>query len=135
MWLESAVIALVVLQAMSMGLLWQQRRRFKRRVSRKSHETGSVPALMIVNALNAIDHRLSLLEARKPQTETPRRSLDVSVSPISMARSASLHSSVSHYELAQQLAREGSDVDELIERCGLSRNEAELVLRLYARRA
>jgi hypothetical protein len=50
--------------------------------------------------------------------------------PVSHARQPSTH----NYELAQQLAREGCELEVLMERCGLSRNEAELVQRLYAGR-
>jgi hypothetical protein len=135
MWLEVAVIALVVLQIITLGLLWQQGRRVKRTVAGNTGEAGGVPALMIVNALNKIEHRLSVLEARVQQPDAPRRSVEVPVAQMSPPRSASLHSSASNYELAQHLAREGSDAEHLMERCGLSRNEAELVLRLYARRA
>ena len=98
---------------------------------------GVVIALvvLIVNALNKIDHRLSLLEARVQQPDAPRRSVEVPVAQMPALRSASLHSSASNYELAQHLAREGGDLEQLMDRCGLSRNEAELVLRLYAKRA
>ena len=36
------------------------------------------------------------------------------------------------YELAQQLAREGADVDQLVERCGLSGDEAKLILQMHS---
>jgi hypothetical protein len=134
MWLEAVVVALVVLQAVTIALLWQQGRRLKRPVAGKDGEAG-VPVLMIVNALNKIDHRLSLLEARTQQPEAPRRSVEVPVAQMPPQRSASLHSSASNYELAQHLAREGGDLEQLMQQCGLSRNEAELVLRLYAKRA
>ena len=35
------------------------------------------------------------------------------------------------YDLAQRLAKNGSDIDELIESCGLTRHEAELLTRLH----
>lgn len=139
MWLEWVVIALVVLQVATIAMLWQQGRQLKRAQAGKQGDAG-VPALMIVNALNKIDHRLSLLESRTSQPEPARRSVEVPAAPMPMTqmpplRSASLHSSASNYELAQHLAREGGDLEQLMERCGLSRNEAELVLRLYAKRA
>jgi hypothetical protein len=135
MWLEAVVVALVGLQAITLGLLWQQGRRFKEAAGGKDNEAGGVPALMIVNALNKIDHRLSVLEARMQQPEAPRRSVEVPAAQVPPPRSASLHSSASNYELAQHLAREGGNAEQLMERCALSRNEAELVLRLYAKRA
>jgi hypothetical protein len=134
MWLEAVVIVLVVLQAVTIALLWQQGRQRKHAQIGKEGDAG-VPALLIVNALSKIDHRLSVLEARIQQPETARRSVEVPVAQMPPQRSASLHSSASNYELAQHLAREGGDLEQLMERCGLSRNEAELVLRLYAKRA
>ncbi|GLQ48914.1 DUF2802 domain-containing protein [Dyella flava] len=135
MWLEAVVIALLVLQTLTIILLWQQGRRMKRQVGGKDDEAASVPGLMIVNALNKIEHRLSVLETRVNLPEAPRRSVEVPAAQMAPVRSASLHSSASNYELAQHLAREGGDLEQLMERCGLSRNEAELVLRLYAKRA
>jgi hypothetical protein len=135
MWLEALVLALVVLQTITIILLWQQGRRWKRHVVVKDGEAGGVPALMIVNALNKIDHRLSVLETRKQRPEAPQRAVEVPATQMPPLRAASLHSSSSNYELAQHLAREGGDLEQLMERCGLSRNEAELVLRLYAKRA
>jgi hypothetical protein len=35
------------------------------------------------------------------------------------------------YELAQQLAREGADLEQLVSRCGLSRDEARLVMQMH----
>jgi hypothetical protein len=132
MWLEAVAIALAVLQIITISLLWLQSRRLKRNVV---SQDGGVPALMIVNALNKIEHRLSVLETRAQQPEAPRRSVEVPATQMPPVRSASLHSSASNYELAQHLAREGGDLEQLMQRCGLSRNEAELVLRLYAKRA
>ncbi|GLQ99887.1 DUF2802 domain-containing protein [Dyella mobilis] len=136
MWLEVAVIVLAVLQAIAIVLLWQQGLRLKRALAGKETEAGGVPALMMVNALNKIDHRLSLLETRAPQADAPvKRSLEVPAVQMTSLRTTHHHASSSNYELAQHLAREGGDLEQLMERCGLSRNEAELVLRLYAKRA
>ena len=133
MWLEIGVPVLVVFQAVTICLLWLQGRRLLRGFADKKGDAGNVPALMIVNALNKIEHRLSVLEerAQKPQA----RSAEPPPAAMPSPRSASHHLSASNYELAQHLAREGCDVEQLMERCGLSRNEAELVLRLYAKRA
>lgn len=135
MWLEAAVIALVVLQTITIILLWQQGRRVKRKAGGNDDDAASVPGLMIVNALNKIEHRLSVLETRVKLPEAARRSVEVPAAQMPPLRSANLHASASNYELAQHLAREGGDLEQLMERCGLSRNEAELVLRLYAKRA
>jgi hypothetical protein len=137
MWLEIAVVVLVLLQAITIGVLWLQGRRLQRGLADRKNESGNVPALMIVNALNKIEHRLSVLEerAQKPVVQAPVRQAETLAASMPSARSASHHLSASNYELAQHLAREGCDVEQLMERCGLSRNEAELVLRLYAKRA
>jgi hypothetical protein len=136
MWLEISVVALLLLQAITLGLLWLQGRRLKLALNERKSEAGHVPSLMIVNALNKIEHRLSVLEeqAQKPRMPAARVAESPDASMPAM-RSASHHLSASNYELAQHLAREGCDAEQLMERCGLSRNEAELVLRLYARRA
>lgn len=39
------------------------------------------------------------------------------------------------YDLAQRLAKNGSDIDELIESCGLTRHEAELLTRLHGNKS
>ncbi|GFZ86080.1 DUF2802 domain-containing protein [Dyella caseinilytica] len=135
MWLEISVAALVLLQTVTICLLWLQGRRVKRGFADKKGEAGNVPSLMIVNALNKIEHRLSVLEERTQKPQVQARLTEASVAPMTASRSVSHHLSASNYELAQHLAREGCDAEQLIERCGLSRNEAELVLRLYAKRA
>lgn len=138
MWRDMAVIALLVLQAVVIALLIVQMRQLKGARVAKRIDTGGVPELLIVNALNKIDHRLSALEAREPRVEdavAPRRSVEVPATQMTTLRSVGHHSTANHYELAQQLAREGSDIEQLMSRCGLSRHEAELVLRLYAKRA
>ncbi|GAB2563695.1 DUF2802 domain-containing protein [Dyella jejuensis] len=145
MLLETTVVLVVALQAVAIVLLWQQGRRLKRGVRMKrggaasGGEAGGVPELLIVNALSKIDHRLGMLEERTQQRAAEpaalRRSVEVPATQMTSLRSAGHHSSASNYELAQQLAREGSGLDQLMACCGLSRHEAELVLRLYAKRA
>jgi hypothetical protein len=133
MWLEAIVIALVVLQIATLSLLWGQTRRLRRVLALKESEASGIPALMIVNALNKIDHRLNLLEQGAEKSDAPKRSVEIRA--IQMAASANQSSPTGNYELAQLMARDGSDLDELMLRCGLSRHEAELMLRLHARRA
>jgi hypothetical protein len=131
--LEAIVIALVVLQIATLSLLWVQQRGLKRVLVLKESEAGGIPALMIVNALNKIDHRLNQLEQGTPKAEAPKRSVEIRA--IQMTTSANQQAVTSNYELAQLMARDGSDLDQLMLRCGLSRNEAELMLRLHAKRA
>lgn len=134
MWLEVAVAALAVLQIGTLALLWRQGRRIERMLAGRHNESGSVPELLLINALNKIDHRLGVLEARTQQVDVPRRSVEIRATQMAMPTTGQ-HVVAHNYELAQQLAREGSDLEQLMTRCGLSRNEAELVLRLHAKRA
>lgn len=134
MWLELAFAALAVLQTFTFALLWRQGRRIERMLAGRQSESG-VPELLLINALNKVDHRLGVLEARtQKQAEAPRRSVEIR--PTQMAMPVAGQHVVAHnYELAQQLAREGGDLEQVMTRCGLSRSEAELVLRLHAKRA
>jgi hypothetical protein len=133
MWLEIVIVALAILQVVTLALLWHQGRRMERLLVGK-REAGSVPELLLINALNKIDHRLGILEARTQQVDAPRRSVEIRATQMAIPV-AGQHVATHNYELAQQLAREGSDLEQLMTRCGLSRNEAELVLRLHAKRA
>ncbi|HUA81150.1 MAG TPA: DUF2802 domain-containing protein [Dyella sp.] len=138
MWRDIAVIALLVLQAVAIALLAYQVRQLKGTRGATRVDAGSVSDLLIVNALNKIDHRLGVLEERAPRAmdaAAPRRSVEVPATQMTMLRSAGHHASANDYELAQHLAREGGDLEQVMSRCGLSRHEAELVLRLYAKRA
>ena len=135
MWPDVVIVALCVMQMATLALLWRQARRMPRSAITQETEASGVPALMMVNALNKIDHRLSVLEARSQSVDKSRRSVEVPAVQTAAVRSASHHSSASNYELAQHLACEGGDLEQLMTRCGLSRNEAELVLRLHTKRA
>jgi hypothetical protein len=133
MWLEAIVIALVVLQIITLSLLWGQKRRLQRVLALKEGDASGIPALMIVNALNKIDHRLNQLEQGTQKVDSPKRSVEIRA--IQMTASANQPSATSNYELAQLMARDGVDLEQLMTRCGLSRNEAELILRLHTKRA
>jgi hypothetical protein len=134
MWLELGIAALALTQVVTLLVLWRQNRRIERMLSGRQSESG-VPELLLINALNKVDHRLGVLEARTQQpAEAPRRSVEIRPTQMAMPVGGQ-HVAQHNYELAQQLAREGSDLEQLMTRCGLSRNEAELVQRLYAKRA
>jgi hypothetical protein len=70
------------------------------------HACTDVPTSMLVTALGRLERQVGRLEQQPPPT---RQS----------------------YELAQQLARDGADVEQLVSRCGLSRDEARLVLQMH----
>lgn len=113
MWLEAGVGILLLLALAQSALLfhgWRQLRELQRRVAElaydPAHACTDVPTSMLVTALGQLQRQLGRIEQQPPPT---RQS----------------------YELAQQLAREGADVEQLVSRCGLSRDEARLVLQMH----
>ncbi len=112
MWLELGMAALGLLSAGQCALLWRLGRQQRRLAAELSSialaSATDVPTSMLVTALSRLERRLDALG------EPP----------------ALPEEELSPYELARRLAREGSGLDELVARCGLSRHEAELVLRL-----
>lgn len=136
--LEVITLAVVALQTIAVVVLVLQMRRLKRAMAATHVAAGGVPELLVVNALNRIEQRLDLLDEPRTHIErapAPRRSVEIPATQMTALRSASNQVEANPYELAQHLAREGSDAEQLMTRCGLSRHEADLVLRLYARRA
>ncbi|MBN8713211.1 MAG: DUF2802 domain-containing protein [Xanthomonadales bacterium] len=115
MWLEIcvAVLVLVVLfQALVLAMLWRQARQLRVALAligrSATHITTDVPTSMLVAALGRLEHRLGLLEL-----------------PASSPAQSS-------YALAQKLARQGADVEQLVVRCGLSPDEARLVVQMHS---
>ncbi len=113
MWLEivAGMLGLLgLLQFLLLFLLWRRMRQWQQRADALAHAAAyactDVPTSMLVAVLGRLEQRLDQLEQQSPP---PRRS----------------------YDLAQQLAREGADVEQLITRCGLSRDEARLVRQLH----
>lgn len=113
MWLETGMAVLLLLalaQAALLFHLWRQSRQLRQSIDALSHGTlhafTDVPTSMLVTALGRLERKVGLIE----QQPAPARQ---------------------SYELAQQLAREGADVEQLISRCGLSRDEARLVLQMH----
>jgi hypothetical protein len=112
-WLEIGVALLLLLSVLQSLLCWQLWRRaqwLQQRVDALSHSalhTTDVPTALLVTALGRLQRYIGALEP-PPTRASPS------------------------YELAQQLAREGADVEQLVVRCGLSREEASLILQLHA---
>lgn len=112
MWLESGIGLVLLLTLWQSALLFHLSRRL-RRLEQGAHVLAGnasqaypdVPTSMLVRVMERLERRMT-------QLEQPSRS------------------AVS-YELAQQLAREGADVEQLVARCGLSRDEATLVRQLH----
>lgn len=117
MWLDIGMGVLLLLALAQSALLfhgWRQLRELQQQVAVLVHDASlactDVPTSMLVTALGRLERQQGRLERRlgriEQQPPPPRQS----------------------YELAQQLAREGADVEQLVSRCGLSRDEAKLVL-------
>ncbi len=113
MWIDIGVGVLLLLALVQSALLfhlWRQSAQFKQHIQMMSHGAShaftDVPTSMLVTALGRLERQMRQIEQEPPPT---RQS----------------------YELAQQLAREGADVEQLVSRCGLSRDEARLVMQMH----
>lgn len=113
MWLEAGVVVLLLLalaQSCLLFRLWRQSHQLQQRVDALWRDTArattDVPTSMLVAALGRLERQVGLIGQQPPQ-----------------ARQS--------WELAQQLAREGADVEQLVARCGLSRDEAKLILQVH----
>ena len=112
MWLEAGMAVLLLLalaQSVLLIHLWRQSRQLQQRIDALSQSAvrgfTDVPTSMLVTALGRLERQVGLIEPPPPERQS--------------------------YELAQRLAREGADVEQLISRCGLSRDEAKLVLQMH----
>lgn len=113
MWLEIGVVILLLLallQSILLLRLWRQSTQLRQRIellsNDASHGWTDVPTSMLVSALGRVERRMQQIEQQPPPTHQA-------------------------YELAQQLAREGADLEDLVSRCGLSRDEAKLVMQMH----
>src|SRR6185312_8604162 len=113
MWLEigmGLLLALALAQSALLYRLWRHSLQLQRRIEQMAHDAThgftDVPTSMLVAALGRVERQMRQVEQQPPPT---RQS----------------------YELAQQLAREGADVEQLVSRCGLSSDEARLVLQMH----
>jgi len=124
MLLEIAVVALLLLAVVQCVLLvlawghlrrlrqqWQPLRQDVQALSQQLAHIGhtDVPTSMLVTALGRMERRMGLLEQKQPVVPA----------------------STGSYELAQQLARQGADVDELVARCGVTHAEALLIRQMH----
>ncbi|WP_426700462.1 DUF2802 domain-containing protein [Rhodanobacter sp. Col0626] len=113
MWLEMGMAVLLLLtlaQSFVLFHVWRQSRQLQQQIGALwqgvVHAGTDVPTSMLVTALGRVERQLGQIGQQAPQV---RQS----------------------YELAQQLARDGVDIEQLIARCGLSRDEARLVLQMH----
>jgi len=121
---EIAIVALLLLAAIQCALLvlaWRHVRQLQQQLHSIRQDVTAlsqqlvhightdVPTSMLVTALGRMERRMGLLEQKQP------------VAP----------QSTGSYELAQQLARQGADVDELVARCGVTHAEALLIRQMH----
>lgn len=126
MGLEWALLALTLAQGIVLVLLQWRTRQLRARLDvLAGAATTDVPTSMLVAALGRMEQRLLAIEGRLRETRLHASAL---ASPIERAPSPQPHG----YELARHLAQQGAAVELLVERCGLSRDEAELIRHLHA---
>lgn len=110
-----AWMAMAIVQSAMLFVLWRQLRAQRVQLNQwLMASANDVPTSMLVIAQARMERKLESLQLH---IEPPR------TRPVPVAVSDS-------FGLAQQLARQGVGVEELIARCGLSRGEAELVQRM-----
>ncbi|TAL86770.1 MAG: DUF2802 domain-containing protein [Rhodanobacter sp.] len=113
MWSEAALMVLLLLALLQAALLlhlWHRLQQVQFALAKMGsaavHACTDIPTSMLVTALGRLEQRIGQLEQKQPQARLS-------------------------YELAQQLAGEGAGIEQLVARCGLSRDEARLVLQLH----
>ncbi|MEO8779964.1 MAG: DUF2802 domain-containing protein [Rhodanobacter sp.] len=113
MWLEIGVTILLALGLAQLAMLfrlWRQSMQLRQRVEGLAHGAAhaftDVPTSMLVTALGRLERQVRLVEQKPDPTHQD-------------------------YGLAQQLARAGADLELLVSRCGLSRDEARLVMQMH----
>ncbi|GAB2532903.1 DUF2802 domain-containing protein [Rhodanobacter koreensis] len=106
------LLLLALLQSAVLLQLWRQSLRLKQDIVNLTRSVShavqtDVPTSMVVSALGRMEQRMAVFEQQPAAA------------------------SLTPYELAQQLAREGADVEQMVARCGLSRDEARLIRQLH----
>ncbi|MGC1548068.1 MAG: DUF2802 domain-containing protein [Rhodanobacter sp.] len=119
MWLEPALVGFAVVQSVLLvWLCWRSWQLRKRIDLLALAATTDVPTSMLVITLSKIEHRLKVIEGHM-HASTPV--------PFEAPPAPELN----NYDLARQLAQQGATAELLVERCGLSRDEAELLHHLH----
>jgi hypothetical protein len=81
---------------------------------------------LLLDRLTGLEQQIAATNARLDQLQEGLAS--------NLNRTTATNTTSANYQIAIRLARNGSRCEELIESCGLTRQEAELVLRLHAPR-
>lgn len=115
--------AVLLVQLLTLVLLGWRLARLSRQVTalagRRPEAHGDVPVSLLVTALSRLEQRLARME--QAQSDTPQATQG--------------GGSDRSYQLAQRLARQGASAEQITEACGISLQEAELLLRLHAPQA
>lgn len=129
MWLELGVAVLALLVVGQGVVLWQVRVELKRLCAvSEAVALTDVPTSMLVAVLSRVQRTLEA----KPVTPMPEPVQERSL--VRMREVASVAPAASSYDVARRLVSEGAGADQLVEHCGLSRGEAELLRSLHAAR-
>ncbi len=92
----------------------------QRAKTRNNLKALSNPSCSLTMHLNRIESRIAALEQQ------------LRCLPLLEQRLESLSNGDRSYELAQRLARQGTNIEQLVTTCGLSKHEAQLVMQLYS---
>lgn len=133
MWLELCIGGLAALVLLQFVAIWRLQIAIRKVAAPYPPDAFTdVPTSMLVSALDRVERRLRSLDeasdalplalshAPAPPTVTPRMLPVMPVAPVA-----------TNYDLARELLRDGAQAEQLVERCGLSRGEAELLRSLH----
>lgn len=124
--------ALFVLEAVALILLWRRQKRLKQeyQILRSQLQRGSDDVAGLCAAAIAVDKRLSENESHlNRMLET----LKASAEPRPEALFPVEEEPQGGYSLAIEKIHRGASLDELVKSCGLTRDEAVLLMRLHGR--
>lgn len=115
----AALGVVVIVQVLATGLLWWRIARQDRRLlalhEHLSKPSDTVPASALINVMGRIEQGMQRMqEVQVPTGPAAAPAQDKS------------------YELAQRLARQGASAQQIVDACGISLNETELILRMHA---
>lgn len=135
----SAVAGFLVLMAVALLRLWREQKRFKQALDEVQAEIkrSSADVAGLCSAAIAVDKRLAENESHLYSVldELSSRQHMVPTAPQQeIAEPDDEDVQPQGYQKAIEKIRRGADLDELVKSCGLTRDEAVLLMRLHASR-
>lgn len=113
----AALLLLALAQTAILLWLWRQQRLLRKQVDGLWQAIAAagtdVPTSLLVAGLGRLETKLA--QVQRPAAAAP------APAPVPVERS---------WELARHLASAGADVEQLVSRCGLSRDEARLIVQM-----